>query len=87
MSGENYMDKRVLIRTYKSFKRSPNKIFINRDFSQLQCFRERYLNPLIILGLIEQVKTVYQVGQYANARRDVKGYKFLNRNKEETKKP
>jgi hypothetical protein len=68
---------RTLIEMFKQFKQNPNKIFVLSDFgrSHKELFRERYLDTLIKLGLIEEVKTVYYCN--SNKRRDVRGYRLL----------
>ena len=76
------IDKYVLIRIYKQFKRNPLKIFVLKDFFQAshKYARARYLNTLKALDLIEEVPTVYNFGRRLQTRRNVKGYRLLKQN-------
>ena len=72
------IDKGKLIHIYKQFKNNPLKIFIASDFSKVDrhTIRIRYINTLIILGVIKRVPTMYRCGVKYKAIRMVKGYKL-----------
>lgn len=72
------VDKYTLIRTFKTFRGNPLKIFVNADFHYGKKFREKYLHTLEVLGLIEEVEAVYDFGRKYKTRRSVKGYRFVN---------
>ena len=63
----------ILIRIYKRFKRNPLKIFTVSDFLQ----PKRYIETLIRLGLIEEVKAVYKTGYKSKIGiKHIKGYRL-----------
>ncbi len=73
------IDKYALISAYRQFKRNPLKVFVLKDFpfASSKYSREKYLNTLKRLGLIEEVPTDYAFGHKLGVRRRVKGYKLL----------
>ncbi len=72
------IDKYILIKTFKRFKRQPKKVFLVTDFTKAHqnIFRSQCLYTLIVLGLIEQVPATYKCGPKYKIRREVKGYKL-----------
>jgi len=76
------IDKYILIRIYKQFKRNPLKIFVLKDFfkSMPKYARARYLNTLQALDLIEEVPTIYKYGNKLMTSRTVKGYRLKKQN-------
>ncbi len=73
------IDKHKLIRVFKMFKNQPKKIFVASEFSykaNTWIIRNQYLRTLIVLGLIEQVPTVYKCGRKYKSKRMVKGYRL-----------
>lgn len=71
--GECLMRKDRLLRIYKMMKSKPLKTWIMKDFFVTRSFKERtYLNTLISLGLIEQVKCITRVKIYPYGRRPKK---------------
>lgn len=79
MSRNIFIDKNLLIRTYKTFLKKPLKVFVVSDFTEadFQRFRINHLNTLIKLGLIENVSAFYLFGNKYRARKTIKGYKLL----------
>ncbi len=76
------INRNVLVKTFKRFKEEPNKVFVASDLvdARRREFRERYLQTLILFGLIEEVETYYECGHLKKSRRRVRGYKFKNNN-------
>ena len=79
-TGTKLIDKSLLIRVFKDFKRNPKKVFVARDFfiNAPNIYRRKYLNTLISLNLIEEVIAVYNCGVKNSVRRQVKGYRLKN---------
>lgn len=83
------IDKDVLLRIYKDFKKYPLRIFVASDFfkSTRVILREKYLHTLVSLDLIEEVPTVYEFGlRGKKARRGVRGYKIIQKQNDRTKR-
>lgn len=79
-SENSIINKRVLLRTYKIFKQDPKKTFVNNDFGTNPKFREKYLNTLISLNLVELVPALYMCGGKLRSRREIKGYRLKELN-------
>ena len=79
MSKNLFIEKNVLVRTYKTFLKKPLKVFVVSDFTKARHneFRINHLNTLIKLKLIEEVSAVYLFGNKFRVRKEIKGYKLL----------
>lgn len=73
------MNKHTLIRVFKEFKMNSMKVFVISDFKvggSSSYFREKYLNTLKTLGIIEEVPAIYYAGNKMQIRKTVKGYRI-----------
>lgn len=73
---------KLLLDIFHQFKYNPNKVFVATDFfnsSKRDKERERYLGLLIKFGVIEEVIAVYYYGKKHNIKGECKGYRFIQR--------
>lgn len=74
-----FLYKCVLLRIYKKFKKYPNQVFSARDFSiEFNRIRQTYLDVLIKLGLIKEVKVIFFCGRKHKVKHEKIGYKLNN---------
>ncbi len=72
------IDKRTLIRVYKMLKEQPKKIFVTKEIfpGSSRILKDRYLQTLIVLNVIEEVPVIYMFGRYHKSKRTVRGYRL-----------
>ena len=73
------IDKYTLLKDFKMFKRTPQKVFVVGDFTgnNQNRYREQYLHTLTSLGLIEKVNAIYKFGRKYAVIGRIKGYKLI----------
>ena len=77
--GKGKVSISLLMRIYRNMKEKPNKVWVSKDFSINSASLRLCWNVLLSLDIVEQVPAEYYCGKKRKTRREIKGFRLLQK--------